>query len=85
MADSFDELPVVDEFADFPLANAKPLTTYDMFGHFVPSAKRFGEAMVTPILHPVETYQNVRNLGLGLGQKLIPGEQPEEKYADAFG
>jgi len=35
--------------------------------------------------HPVDTGLAINNLGTGLIQKLIPGEQSKEKYADAAG
>jgi hypothetical protein len=53
--------------------------------NFLPSAKQAAKDLVTPIMHPIQTYESVKNLGAGALQKLIPGEQPEEKYADAFG
>lgn len=63
------------------------LATSDMFSqageNLLPSAKQFASDMVQPILHPIETAKSVGNLMLGAAQKLIPGEQPEEQYADA--
>ena len=50
-----------------------------------PSALRFGKDLVEPFLSPVQTSKAVGNLILGGAQKLIPGEQDEEKYADAVG
>jgi hypothetical protein len=50
-----------------------------------PSAKQFGSDIVQPFLHPVETAKSLGNLGLGIIQKVIPGEQEAEKYADAVG
>ena len=49
------------------------------------SAERFGEDLIQPFLHPVETAKNVGNLAVGAVQKLIPGEQESEVYADAVG
>lgn len=37
------------------------------------------------VAHPVDTATGVYNLGSGAIQKLIPGEQGNEVYADAFG
>jgi hypothetical protein len=51
--------------------------------NFVPSAIQFGKDLVNPILHPIDTYTALTNLGKGVGQKFVPGEQPEERYADA--
>lgn len=53
--------------------------------NFVPSAKQFGSDIVQPVMHPVETAKSLGNLGLGIIQKIIPGEQESEKYADAVG
>lgn len=37
------------------------------------------------VMHPFDTAKAVGNLALGGVQKLIPGEQSSEQYADAFG
>lgn len=50
-----------------------------------PSAVRFGGDMANIVMHPLETATNLVNLGLGVAQKLIPGEQGNEQYADALG
>lgn len=36
------------------------------------------------VLHPVQTAKNVFNLGTGLVGKVLPGQQPNEEYADAL-
>ena len=41
--------------------------------------------LIEPFLSPVETGKALGNLALGTAQKLIPGEQEEERYADAVG
>lgn len=41
--------------------------------------------MASPILHPVDTFKALDNTVMGLGQKLIPGMQPQEQYVDAIG
>ena len=52
---------------------------------FPESAKQVGKDIVTPIAHPIETAKSIGNLGVGLVQKLIPGKQDKEQYADALG
>lgn len=49
------------------------------------SAMKFAEDIVYPILHPIQTAESLGSLALGLTQKLIPGEQEQEKYVDALG
>lgn len=41
--------------------------------------------LVAPFMSPIETAKSLGNLALGTAQKLIPGEQSSEKYADAVG
>ena len=50
-----------------------------------PSAVQAGKDLVTPFVEPVETAKALGNLALGTAQKLYPGEQSSEKYADAVG
>jgi len=57
----------------------------EMISNIPSSAMEFGKNIVTPFLQPVETAENIYNLGAGAIQKLIPGEQGKEKYADAMG
>lgn len=37
------------------------------------------------ITHPIQTAKSLGNIGLGVAQKLIPGRQEQEQYADAVG
>lgn len=62
--------------------------------HAVQSALSTGEAIVHPFIHPVETYENVRDIGHGLLQKagVVGGEEDKGKvdalmkyYADRYG
>lgn len=53
--------------------------------NLVPSAIQFGKDVVQPFVHPVETAKAIGNVVGGAAQKLIPGEQGQEKYADAVG
>ena len=50
-----------------------------------PSAKQFGGDMLHMVLNPVETVETLGKVGAGIAQKLIPGEQGQEAYADAVG
>ena len=51
----------------------KPIEIGEMFQsakeHFVPSAKAFGESLVTPFMHPQETVQALGQLGTGIASK----------------
>ena len=51
-----------------------------------PSALQFGKDVAQPFLHPIETAENLKNLGHGVLQKtgILPGTE-HEKYADAVG
>tara|TARA_R110001599_G_scaffold153062_6_gene338158 strand:- start:448 stop:2142 length:1695 start_codon:yes stop_codon:yes gene_type:complete len=49
------------------------------------SATQAGKDLITPFVEPVQTAKSLGNLALGAVQKVIPGEQSSEKYADAVG
>lgn len=51
-------------------------------GNVPKSAGRFIEDLVTPFLEPRETAAAIGNLALGTVQKIIPGEQDKEVFAD---
>jgi hypothetical protein len=52
----------------------------------IPSAARFGHDIIQPIMHPVETAQNIGNVGSGVAQKLgLKSGDEDTKYADAVG
>jgi hypothetical protein len=51
-------------------------------GNVPKSGARFIEDLITPYLHPIETAKAVGNLGIGAVEKLIPGKQEKEKFAD---
>lgn len=72
----------------FDPTTAKKETEFDvgtMVGNIPRSAAKFGQDMVTPILHPVQTANALWNLTRGIAQKTIKGEQPQEAYVDAAG
>lgn len=66
---------------------AKPVDfdAMEMVGNIPRSAKNFGRDMIHPFVHPIETAKSLGNLAMGVGEKLIPGEQEHEVYADATG
>lgn len=49
------------------------------------SALRFGEAVAQPFMHPIDTSKALAKTGIGAVQKMIPGQQGYEQYADAVG
>lgn len=53
--------------------------------NIIPSAVQYGKDIVQPILHPIETAQDIATLGKGIYYLATPGEQPEEKVAKAVG
>lgn len=74
-------LPAVNQMADSASASiGKAISN-------VPgSAYAFGKGMVQPFIHPVDTLEGFKNLGLGVLEKAgIKGGTEHEKYADALG
>lgn len=53
--------------------------------NLLPSAQRFGSDLANVALHPIDTARNIKNTVSGAAEKLIPGDQGHEKYADAVG
>lgn len=53
--------------------------------NLVPSAQRFGSDIVSAVTNPVETVTNMGRVAAGAVEKLIPGQQQHEPYADAVG
>tara|TARA_R110000868_G_scaffold128833_7_gene337251 strand:- start:5222 stop:6778 length:1557 start_codon:yes stop_codon:yes gene_type:complete len=53
--------------------------------NFLPSAGQFATDLATPFLHPIETATNIYNLGEGIIQLAIPGEQGNEEMARSVG
>lgn len=53
--------------------------------NLIPSARRFGSDIMSVVTDPVGTVKTLGKVGLGAAQKLIPGEQEQEPYADAVG
>ena len=57
----------------------------DVASNIPGSALQFGKDMLTPILHPIQTATSFYDLGKGLVQLAIPGEQGSEAKARAVG
>lgn len=55
-----------------------------MISNIPSSGVEFLKSIITPITHPVATAKGVGYTGLGFLEKLVPGEQESEKYADAM-
>ena len=53
--------------------------------NFPGSAVQFAKDITAPIHSPVQTAKGLGNLAVGGVQKMIPGEQGKEQYADAVG
>jgi len=53
--------------------------------NFLPSAIQYGKDVVTPLLDPIGTAKSIGELGLGVIQLVIPGEQANEAQAKAVG
>lgn len=55
--------------------------------HLVPSAIATGEAMVQPFIHPIQTYENLRDLGHGILQKagVMSGDENTAKVDAVMG
>lgn len=53
--------------------------------NLVPSYTQALKDAAHPVIHPVETVKGLFNVGTGILQKLIPGKQQNEQYADAVG
>lgn len=84
------------EYEDLPegvkkklLEQGKDITATEVFKsaaeNLLPSALQFGEDLVQPFIHPIQTAKSLKDLGLGVFQLFVPGEQPEEKVAKAVG
>src|SRR3990167_5606147 len=79
----------VDALVAEAVAAKKPVSISEIPGQALSnlpeSAAKFASDIVQPIIHPIDTAQNLGSIALGGIQKLIPGEQSSEKYADAVG
>lgn len=53
--------------------------------NFIPSTLQYGKDVITPLLDPIGTAQSLGQLGLGIIELAIPGEQANEGTAKAVG
>lgn len=59
--------------------------TVTMYKNFVPSTLNLIEDVSTAVMNPIDTAANMGRVFTGLTQKLVPGVQGHEQYADAMG
>lgn len=90
--DTVSEKPAFDPSKPFEPADTKaePRSMSDVASSAVsnigPSALQFGHDIIQPFIHPVETYDNLKNLGMGIAEKTgISSGDEHVKYADAAG
>jgi hypothetical protein len=53
--------------------------------NLLPSAQRFGSDIWNAVTDPRQTARSLKNVVFGAAEKLVPGEHPHEKYANAVG
>lgn len=51
------------------------------YEHLIPSAKKTGEELIHPFLHPQETWEGLKTIGSGLASKAGIGKSPEGEAA----
>ena len=88
---AFDRSTAKPVRGKFDLSTARPLGQSES-GGLIPTIQDVlrsgGEYLgntAQALLHPIQTAQGIGNLAVGGVQKLIPGTQPQEVYADALG
>ena len=71
----------------FDLSTARPVSESRLPTpqDFLRSGKEYLGNTFQAVAHPIQTVQGMGNLAMGGFQKLIPGTQPQEVYADALG
>lgn len=57
----------------------------DLPGNILPSAGKMVGDIYQAFSNPIDTAKGLGNIALGTAEKLIPGEQGQEKYANAVG
>jgi hypothetical protein len=53
--------------------------------NLIPSAQRFGSDIWDAVSDPRQTARSLKNVAFGAAEKLVPGEQSHERYANAVG
>lgn len=73
--------------ANQPDASTPPFLPFagTSVGDVAQSGRDYVGNMAQAVMHPLQTVQGIGNVALGGVQKLLPGQQPQEPYADALG
>jgi len=79
----FSELQNITTVAQKPLSAGEVAS--QAVSNILPSALQYGKDIVTPLLDPIGTVKSIKDLGFGLIQLAIPGEQANEAQAKAVG
>ena len=81
--------PHLSTFQDTQKQNQPSMPWSDVatqaFSNLGPSAMQFGKDTYQALRHPIDLASNVLDIGKGVIQHLIPGEQADEAKADAVG
>lgn len=77
------ELENIITTAEAPMTAGEVVS--EAFKNIPSSALEYGKAVVAPIADPIGTIKSISQLGLGIIQLAIPGEQPNEEQAKAVG
>ena len=89
MRDDFDLVPIEDDFELVPIDDHESTGFIDgvgeMIGNIPKSGAQFIEDVAQPFLHPIDTAKSLVELGNGIIQLAIPGEQKDEAKARAVG
>lgn len=64
---------------------SEDFSAYKMVSNIPKSGFEYGKGIVNAVTSPIDTAEGVWNVASGAVQKAIPGEQGNEKYADAVG
>jgi len=64
---------------------SEPRSVGGFFGNVASSGGNFLKSIFDTVTNPVQTVKGLGSLGLGALEKLVPGEQEHEKYADTLG
>lgn len=70
---------------EFTPKNVAVETAKGTIGTIAKSAGNAAGGVLDAVLHPVRTAKSIGNVALGAAEKLIPGEQSHEPYANAVG
>lgn len=70
---------------EFSAPNVALATVGGTVSTILGSAGRTAEGIIQPVLHPIQTAKGMGRVVSGVVQKMLPGEQINEKYVDAVG